>query len=238
MYFFFHLLTGIILGLLIGDILRDERWTIPCAIGAVLPDLIDKPLGLLLFGDSIGSGRVFMHTLLAALVLLIAGLVIWQWKKNPVVPGVAVGVISHQALDLMWRTPKVWLYPLYGPFHGKETADFFFVLALSELKNPAEIVLAFLGGAGVLLFVYRDRIRRTFSRHKRAWRGLFGAAALLLCGLGGFLFWEGLKKQKLFWTGWTRPEEYFIGGIVMLLAGYMVWRWRRLVLESDRRYHA
>ena len=238
MYFFFHAFTGAVLGLLIGDILHDRRWVLLCTFGAVLPDVIDKPLGLLLFGDSMGYGRGITHTLMVALVLLLLGLIIWKWLESPIVMGIAVGVISHQVLDLMWQMPKYWLYPLYGPVQGGETAEFFFVLALSELNNPSEILLALLIFAGVLLVVYQDSIRSMFSRHTTAWRWLMTAAALILAGLSvvcflaGVLMWEGLKKQPLRWmgwTGWTLPEEYIIGGTVILLAAYLLWRGYRKV---------
>jgi membrane-bound metal-dependent hydrolase YbcI (DUF457 family) len=237
MYFFFHLVTGTILGLLIGDILHDRRWVLPSIFGSILPDLIDKPLGHILFEDSIGFGRIFTHTLVAALVLVMLGLVIGEFLKTPIVTGIAAGVISHQVLDLMWRQPKNWFYPHFGPFQGRLTADYFFVLWDGELNNPLELILASGVCAGLVVFVYRDRVRQTFSRYKTAWRGLLGAVALLLCGCAGFLIWEGLKKQKLLWTGWTLPEEYLIGGTVILLAGCMVWRWRRVVQESDPLFH-
>ena len=242
MYFFFHAFTGAVLGLLIGDILHDRRWVLLCTFGAVLPDLIDKPLGLVFFEDSIGAGRIFGHTLLAALVLLVLGLIIWKWLKSPLVMGVAVGVISHQVLDLMWRMPKVWLYPLYGPFQGDETAEFLFSITLRDMKNLTEILLALLLFAGVLLFVYQDSIRSTFSRHTTASRAFMTAAALLLgslsvlCCLAGVLMWEGLKKQTLHWmgwTGWARPEEYIIGGTVFLLAAYLLWRGYRKIGKKN-----
>ena len=74
MYFFFHLITGIILGLLISDFLKDQRWFIPCAIGAVLPDLIGKPIGYLLFPTTIGFGRIYSHTLLITILIMIYGI--------------------------------------------------------------------------------------------------------------------------------------------------------------------
>jgi hypothetical protein len=37
------------------------------AIGAILPDLIDKPIGRILLGESVANGRLFGHTLLFVL---------------------------------------------------------------------------------------------------------------------------------------------------------------------------
>ncbi|MDD1682793.1 MAG: metal-dependent hydrolase [Methanoregula sp.] len=248
MYFFFHLFAGAVIGLLIGDILHDRRWVLLCTFGAVIPDIIDKTVGLLVFGDIFGYGRIFSHTLLAALALLVAGVATWKWLKSPIVMGIAVGVISHQVLDLMWRMPKIWLYPLYGPFQGNQTAEFLFSITLRDLKNPSEILLALLLFAGVLLVVYRDSIRSTFSRHTTAWRWLVTTGALGLgilsaaCGLTGYLLLNrSTMKQTLgwitrtglrSWTGWFRPEEYFIGCILFFLAAYLLWRWRRLAVNT------
>jgi hypothetical protein len=241
MYFFFHVFAGAVLGLLIGDILHDRRWVLLCTFGAVLPDLIDKPLGLIFFESSIGYGRIFGHSLLAVLLLLVLGLVVWKWLKSPVVMGIAVGVLSHQVLDLMWREPENWLYPLYGPFHGDLTADFLSVLAIHEMKNPFEIFLALVLFAGVLLVVYRENIRQYFSRHATTSRWMMTTAALLVggisvaCGAAGVLLGTSLKKltmKWLGWTGWGRPEEFILGAVVILMAAYLLWRWRLRVPET------
>lgn len=169
---------------------------------------------------------------------------VWKWLKSPVVMGVAVGVVSHQVLDLMWREPQNWLYPFYGPFHGDLNAEFFSVLAIRELTNPFEILVALLLFVGVLLVVYRDDILKIFARHTTVWKWLMIAAAIVLCGLSvvcgsiGFLMGEGIRKQtKLLhdwfgWTGWSRPEEFIIGGVIFLLAGYLFWRWRLKVRRT------
>ncbi|OEU51521.1 MAG: hypothetical protein BA871_09955 [Desulfuromonadales bacterium C00003096] len=38
------------------------------AIGVILPDLIDKPIGRILLGESVANGRLFGHTLLFVLI--------------------------------------------------------------------------------------------------------------------------------------------------------------------------
>lgn len=94
-YFFFHLFIGILLGFLISDFFNNRRWLIPCAAGAILPDLIDKPVGYIIFPNTIGPGRICSHALLVALLVLAIGLVIWKVKKNPVVVAVGVGILLH-----------------------------------------------------------------------------------------------------------------------------------------------
>ena len=42
------------------------------AVGSLLPDLVDKPVGMILL--PLNNGRVFGHTLLSILILLLIGL--------------------------------------------------------------------------------------------------------------------------------------------------------------------
>ena len=226
MFFFFHLITGLIIGFLIGDLLHDRRWLLPCAVGAVLPDIIDKPLGHILFSATIGYGRIYAHTLLACVVVAAAGLFVWQYKKNPVVLAVATGIFSHQLLDLMWREPVNWYYPFLGPFRWNLPPDNIVSLVFAELNNPSEVALAMILGIGIVLFWHADRLNAQITHHRTMIRGMMGAGALLLCVLSGGIMAQGIVRGSLPYLGWAMPEEYFLGGIVIALAALMVWRTR------------
>lgn len=80
-------------------------------VGAVLPDLVDKPLGHALLGWD--NGRLWGHTLLFVLAL---GL--WAWARaSPRIGALSLGSGVHQGLDqLPWADPATWLWPLRGPF--------------------------------------------------------------------------------------------------------------------------
>jgi len=57
------------------------------AIGVILPDLIDKPLGMVIFASTITTGRMIGHTFLFSLLLFLVGLYSYGKKKrshNPV----------------------------------------------------------------------------------------------------------------------------------------------------------
>src|SRR5674476_459116 len=43
-------------------------------IGALLPDLADKPIGRVIFASSVANGRIIGHTILFSLLLLLIGL--------------------------------------------------------------------------------------------------------------------------------------------------------------------
>lgn len=236
MYFFFHLATGIILGFLIAELLHDRRWVVPCAVGAVLPDLIDKPLGLLLFADSIGNGRIWFHTLLIFGVLAVTGLVIRRRLRSPVVLGVAAGILSHQALDLMWRQRVSWFYPLFGSFpQGTMDIDYFFILFSRDLGVPSEWFLVLLILALLVLYLERDQFAALSDKQRRtiSVAARIGSLALILYAI--IVIALPFLRKRLLYTGWSRPEDYIIGGIVIALAAYLLWRWQRELGEKRRR---
>jgi hypothetical protein len=224
MFFFFHLFAGIVIGLLIGDLLNDRRWLIPCALGAVLPDLIDKPIGHILLADSIGYGRIYGHTILFFLLIAVVGIIVWKFWKTPAVCAVAVGVLTHDILDLMWREPENWFYPFLGPFKGHYPKDYMFTLIQEELNNPSEIIVAILIAIGALLYLKYQRQILEKENYRAFLKGALLASALALFVLGGIVIGRGMVHQTLPYTGWTTPIEYFVGGVVMVIGSYVTWR--------------
>ncbi len=79
-------------------------------LGSLLPDLIDKPLGLLLSN----SGRSYAHTALFFIFTVMAAIVInrvWgrRWGFY-----MAFGVAMHFILDSIWLEPAIFLWPFCG----------------------------------------------------------------------------------------------------------------------------
>lgn len=81
------------------------------ALGSMLPDIIDKPLGLLAFGTA-EQGRTFGHTHLFLMVLATLA----AYLKNVRMASVSVGVLAHLVLDSMWKSPVILFWPLLGNF--------------------------------------------------------------------------------------------------------------------------
>ncbi len=76
MFIFGHI--GITLGIfyLLNTLFSKNSFlaTVPyIVIGSLLPDIIDKPLGRIILAETIGSGRIFAHTLLFGALLGLAG---------------------------------------------------------------------------------------------------------------------------------------------------------------------
>ena len=85
------------------------------AIGSVLPDLIDKPIGLLLSGIYTYESRAFGHSLLFALCLGVLTLILrFRSKAGPFLSVFFICVIFHDLLDEMWRQPETLFWPLFG----------------------------------------------------------------------------------------------------------------------------
>ncbi|HEY3361902.1 MAG TPA: metal-dependent hydrolase [Methanosarcina sp.] len=117
MLFFGHI--GITLGIFFGlqifiprlRTIIDPKYLI---IGALLPDLIDKPIGMIIFASTFANGRIIAHTLLFFLSLLVVGLYIYKKKKDIRVLTLASGSFLHLMEDQMWASPITLFWPLLG----------------------------------------------------------------------------------------------------------------------------
>src|SRR2546425_1755973 len=75
-------------------------------VGAILPDVIDKPLAYLLSLE----GRLWAHTFLFLFAILALSFVP-SWRGLRLV---GFGVSTHLLLDRIWNQPAVVFYPAYG----------------------------------------------------------------------------------------------------------------------------
>ena len=87
------------------------------AIGSLLPDMIDKPVGMILL--PINNGRIFGHTLLFVLILLIIGL---KYRKSLFL---SFASFLHLIEDEIWNEPETLFWPLLGEFPAKEHSSFY-----------------------------------------------------------------------------------------------------------------
>lgn len=91
----------------------DLRWLLA---GTVLPDVVDKAVGEVLFRSYFHNGRIFFHTSLFALIFLLAGLWNWTRKRDARLLLLSLGMASHLVLDRIWTEPTTALWPSLGPF--------------------------------------------------------------------------------------------------------------------------
>ena len=123
------------------------------AVGSMLPDIIDKPLGFMIFG-TMNHGRIFAHTLLFLLVLAALAVSIRDIR----LASLGAGVLIHLALDLMWNSPVILLWPLLGSFPPADYIDAlsYVQMLLQGLRDPGILVPECLG-LGYLIYFASER---------------------------------------------------------------------------------
>jgi hypothetical protein len=83
-------------------------------VGSLVPDILDKPIGLMILRDELGTGRIFCHTLLLLALLTIAGFWLFRRSGCTWLLVVAAGVLAHLLLDGMWTSYRTLLWPVFG----------------------------------------------------------------------------------------------------------------------------
>jgi membrane-bound metal-dependent hydrolase YbcI (DUF457 family) len=94
---------------------RDDRMDLRfLMLGAILPDLIDTPIGWIVF-DGTMTTRLVFHSLLISAVAMV--LVVWRTRRGKPrkrwMP-LAIGMLVHLALDTMWASPETLWWPFLG----------------------------------------------------------------------------------------------------------------------------
>jgi len=79
-------------------------------IGSILPDLIDKPLGILLPPNHIFV-KSFGHSLLFLVLLYSMNKLLRSNQHKTTVRSLWIGSVMHDILDHMWHFPKVLFWP-------------------------------------------------------------------------------------------------------------------------------
>lgn len=135
--------------------------------GSLLPDLIDKPLGLFLIHDFLDlNGRTIGHTLVFNLALVVVGILILKARGHLTPLVLAISSSGHLLLDQMWQIPQTLLWPFLGwgfPPGVPNLNDWMmFQLTAQWLSIPEVIGLLVLAGFAVQ--VYRLRAVGAFVK--------------------------------------------------------------------------
>ena len=194
MLIFHHLFLGLIAGIILAVLLSNKWAVLYGGIGAILPDLLDKPLGQILLVDTLNYGRIYAHTLTLAVILIILGVLIWyKNRKRIFLLCIGAGVLIHQLGDAMWNAPVNWFWPFLGPFPPS-----------SEVYPPipegylpylylASWILAVIIGAAVIAVLYRHLGPYLMSGTKG--RRILTGIGMILAGTGTiflikYLIWD------------------------------------------------
>ena len=122
-------------------------------VGSILPDIIDKPLGLVFFREELSSGRVFAHSLLFLVILTAAGFFLYRQRRSTWLLVLAAGTLLHLALDEIWLMPQTVLWPFLGfSFERIEITDWYSLWFRDFFAYPGIFIPELLGLAIVLGF--------------------------------------------------------------------------------------
>ncbi len=121
--------------------------------GSMLPDIIDKPVGIIFFKDSISNGRIFAHSLLFLLILTIAGLILYKTRRQAWLLSLTAGVATHLLLDEIWQLPTTLFWPLLGfKFDTFELDGYWGWIIGQLLHSPYLLVTETIGLVVILWF--------------------------------------------------------------------------------------
>ena len=128
-------------------------------VGSLLPDIIDKPAGLLFFRETFGSSRVFSHTLLFLIVITTVGFYLYRCRRSIWLLTLASGTLMHLILDEMWLAPHTLFWPLLGISFDKiylmgwVSNIFQALISIPEVYIPEAVGLAILLWFGLVLLL-------------------------------------------------------------------------------------
>lgn len=130
-------------------------------LGAILPDLIDKPIGRIFFENQFQNSRLYGHTLLLAIAILLAvqigvrGETARRWFILP------IAMLIHLALDAMWNDPITLFWPAFGfEFPKVPVEDYWLEVLLRPLQHPIEALKEVAGLAVLVYFWYAYGLHR------------------------------------------------------------------------------
>lgn len=134
---------------------RDDRMDLRMLVlGALLPDLVDTPIGLIFYGK-LGSVRLFTHSLvLASVVMILVVLATRRGRPRKLWMPIAIGLLLHLLLDAMWLDPETLWWPFLGwgfSLSGPETAAAYVGSVLSDWRVWAGEAT----GLGYLIYLWR-----------------------------------------------------------------------------------
>lgn len=155
MIFFGHVgLTGLTTKIAeksIGKMKIDYRVVL---IGSILPDLIDKPIGRLLFAKTFNTGRVFAHTLLFIFILFGIGLYRWHRYRKIGWLVLTESCVLHDVFDSMWGIPETFYWPLFGiGFYAKAERSWIGSDLTRLMTDPTYYVPEIVGFVITLYFI-------------------------------------------------------------------------------------
>jgi inner membrane protein len=125
-------------------------------LGAILPDLIDLPVGTLILADRYSTGELWSHSLLApAIYMSVVLLVTRRGRRRRAWMALGVGWLLHLLLDGMWVNEEVFFWPFFGVEIDPGSAPYWELAWQRALQDPWRWVMELIGG-GYLIWLWRS----------------------------------------------------------------------------------
>ncbi len=123
-------------------------------LGSLLPDIIDKPLGLILLPGILANGRTFLHTLIFLSFAMLAAVMLYRLRYAMCGIYVAFGVLTHFIMDAMWADTITFYWFLYGAFLAYPRITFAWIVQswIQSLLEEPRLYLPEIAGLLILLF--------------------------------------------------------------------------------------
>lgn len=121
-------------------------------VGAVIPDIIDKPIGQILFYDYFYNNRIFTHTLLFLVMLVIITTYMYS-KGHKWAPILPVAAAVHLMLDSMWKQPHTLFWPMFGLSFEKMDLSNWANDNINALQHNPHVYVPELIGLVILLII-------------------------------------------------------------------------------------
>jgi inner membrane protein len=106
-------------------------------LGAILPDLIDLPIGTLFLADRYSTGELWFHSLVLPSIYMALVLVLTRrGQRRRAWMALGIGWLLHLVLDATWVNQEVFLWPLFGLEIPASAAPFWPLAWERALSDP------------------------------------------------------------------------------------------------------
>ena len=141
-------------------------------VASLLPDIVDKPLGVWIAPDLVNHGlRSVAHSAAFALILMAASSAVPSPRWGHSLIALSFGSAWHLVLDQMWKTPSTVLWPALGWAFPVRSVAGLSELSSSYLRDHLTFYTApweVAGALVILLFAVRLYRRRAYVRFFRS----------------------------------------------------------------------
>ncbi|MBI2847919.1 MAG: metal-dependent hydrolase [Chloroflexi bacterium] len=134
-------------------------------LASLLPDILDKPLGYILFPDAFGSGWLYGHTLLFPALFGVAGVVLYLKRRSVWSFTVAFGALIHLITDRVWLSPTVLWWPILGWGFPRGNPTGWVARYLRDLLSLPQDYLPEILGLAIIMWLLIELWRR-----RRFWK--------------------------------------------------------------------